>query len=67
MTEKETGMTEKETGMTEKETGMTDLGVHVFCLVCHSRESGNPEEDIDGVLFSYAFALIARAMPHYFL
>ncbi|MBF0553277.1 MAG: hypothetical protein HQK96_01825 [Nitrospirae bacterium] len=29
-------------GMTEKETGMTDLGVHVFCLVCHSSEGWNP-------------------------
>ncbi|MBF0555323.1 MAG: hypothetical protein HQK96_12330 [Nitrospirae bacterium] len=38
--------------MTEKETVMTDLGVYVSCLVCHSRESGNPEEELSLEFFA---------------
>ncbi len=30
---------------------MTNLGVNLFYLVCHSRESGNPKEEIYVVLF----------------
>ncbi|MBF0553041.1 MAG: hypothetical protein HQK96_00620 [Nitrospirae bacterium] len=52
----------KRSGNDRKRNGNDRLGVHVFCLVCHSRESGNPEEELSIVIFSYAFALMARVM-----